>query len=63
MLSLLLLTLVVAQSDPLGPGQHTRTVSVDGLDRTYLVHVPKSYDAGSPHPVVLVLHGGGSNAK
>jgi polyhydroxybutyrate depolymerase len=29
----------------------------DGLTRTYLVHVPSSYDDNVPTPLVLVLHG------
>jgi len=29
----------------------------DGLTRTYLVHVPSSYDDNMPTPLVIVLHG------
>jgi polyhydroxybutyrate depolymerase len=62
---LLVLTLAVAQMDALGPGpgDHTRTLTVGELKRTYLVHVPKSYDGKKPYPVVLAYHGGGSNAE
>lgn len=35
---------LLAQADALGPGDHTRTLTVDDRKRTYLVHVPKSYD-------------------
>jgi polyhydroxybutyrate depolymerase len=59
MLSSLLLLMLAA--DPLGPGDHTRTLEVDGRERTYLVHVPPRHDAGKPTPVVLVLHGAGMN--
>jgi polyhydroxybutyrate depolymerase len=37
------------------------TVTVDGISRKYLVFVPKGFD--KPSPMVLVLHGGGSNAR
>jgi polyhydroxybutyrate depolymerase len=33
----------------------------DGLDRAYLVHVPASYRADTPAPLVMALHGGGGN--
>jgi polyhydroxybutyrate depolymerase len=57
-----ILALAVAQTDALGPGDHTRTLTVGDRKRTYLVHVPPSYDGRTPYPVVLVYHGGGSNA-
>lgn len=44
-------------SKALGPGDHTRTLRMDESDRTYLIHVPKSYDPNKPTPVVLALHG------
>jgi polyhydroxybutyrate depolymerase len=62
MLPLLSLTLAIVQADALGPGDHTRSLTVGGLKRTYLVHVPKSYDGKKPVPVVLIYHGGGSHA-
>src|SRR4051794_18748686 len=50
-----------ARPDPLGPGDHTRTLVVGEQMRTYLVHVPPKYDAKSPAPVVLALHGAAMN--
>jgi len=54
----------VAQDGPkkeppelLSAGDHTRTLTVGGQKRTYLVHVPKKYDPKTPTPVVLALHG------
>jgi polyhydroxybutyrate depolymerase len=47
----------------LGPGDHIRTLPVRDRTRTYLVHVPPSYDGNQPYPVVLAYHGGGSNAE
>jgi polyhydroxybutyrate depolymerase len=63
MFTLAVLTLLVAESTPLGPGDYTRTLTLRGRTRTYLVHVPKSYDGSKPYPVVLAYHGGGSNAE
>ena len=57
------LLLALLAADPLGPGDHTRTLKVGDLDRNYLVHVPKKYDSKSPTPVVLSFHGGGGNAQ
>jgi polyhydroxybutyrate depolymerase len=45
-----------------GTGDSTRTLVVDGRTRTYLAHVPPDYDGHTPLPVVLVFHGGLSNA-
>lgn len=51
----------IATTDPLGPGDHTRTLMVGEQKRTYLVHVPKGYDPKEPTPVVLALHGAAMN--
>lgn len=48
--------------EPLKPGDHERTLTSGGRTRTYLVHVPKTYDPQKPVPVVLVYHGAGTNA-
>lgn len=58
-----LLSLAASATDSLKPGNHTRSLEVDRRSRTYLVHVPKSYDGARPVPLVLVFHGGGSNAQ
>ena len=42
---------------PLAAGNHVRRLTVDGRPRSYLVHVPRSYDAGRPTPVVVAFHG------
>lgn len=65
---LLLLMVIVAgsgclrQRSTLSPGDYADSITVDGLDRTYLLHVPPAYK-GSPAPLVIVLHGGGSSAQ
>lgn len=60
-----LLALAIASSEPesLKPGDHTRTLTVGGQKRSYLVHLPKNYDAQKPTPVVLALHGAGMNGS
>ena len=48
-----------AQCTPAGlaAGTQTFTTHFDGLDRSYDVHVPASYDGSSPVPLVLDFHG------
>ena len=33
------------------------TMSFDGLDRTYRVHVPEGHDTSKPSPLIAVFHG------
>ncbi len=40
-----------------GPGDYVRTLTAEGLEREYLVHVPAGYDRQRPPPVVLAFHG------
>jgi polyhydroxybutyrate depolymerase len=47
----------------IGPGTHTLTLTVNSLERSYIVHVPARYDSRAPVPVVVMLHGGGGTAK
>ncbi|MDI1250619.1 MAG: dienelactone hydrolase family protein [Lacunisphaera sp.] len=46
-----------------GPGSHTLTIAVDGLERTCLVHVPARYKPQTPSAVVIMLHGGGGTGR
>lgn len=46
------------QASPVEPGTSTtRHISIDGLDRTYVVHVPEHYHRWRPTPVILAFHG------
>lgn len=45
------------------PGDYQFEINVDGLKRTYIVHVPIGYDVEKPLPVVIVLHGGGGTGE
>jgi polyhydroxybutyrate depolymerase len=44
------------------PGDHAFAVQHGGLTRTYVVHVPPSYNLASPAALVVMLHGGANNA-
>ncbi len=45
------------------PGPHQLTMKVKGIERSYLLHVPRSYDRAKQWPVVVMFHGGGGKAK
>jgi len=59
--SLLALLQIVTVAQGLKSEAVEHTVTVDGITRKYLVFAPKGFD--KPLPVVLALHGGGSNAR
>jgi polyhydroxybutyrate depolymerase len=49
-----------SSTDPaatLQPGSNRRTLTVDGLERSYVLHVPAGLDASQPVPLVFVFHG------
>ncbi len=48
-------TETTAASPPLGDSEHTLTVG--GLERSYVLHLPPGYDASRPAPLVLDFHG------
>lgn len=45
------------QAALLVPGDHFCPLTVNGLNRAYIVHIPSGYDPTKPQPVVLALHG------
>ena len=45
------------------PTDTVHSLTVDGLERTYILHVPPNYDKETPVPLVLALHGGGGSAE
>ena len=51
------LLFLAAGKEPLGPGDHTCKVQVGDVTRSYLMHVPPSYDPKKKTPVVLAFHG------
>lgn len=52
-----------ARDHSVAPGSHTRAISVNGFERSYIVHVPAAYKAQTPLPLVIMLHGGGGTAR
>ncbi|MBI5602028.1 MAG: hypothetical protein HY879_01590 [Deltaproteobacteria bacterium] len=52
-----------SQDKHAGPGSHSLAITVNGLDRTYIVHVPATYQPQRPSPLVIMLHGGGGTAR
>ncbi|MDX1992049.1 MAG: PHB depolymerase family esterase [bacterium] len=64
LLALLTMTPVLGQeSTPAAESSGERSLTHDGLERTYLLHVPASYDAATPAPLVLVLHPAGGTGR
>lgn len=43
------------------PGDYRLSLVQNGLSRSYLLHVPKRYQATQPAPLLVALHGGGGN--
>ena len=43
------------------PGQSTRTVTVGSVSRSWVEYVPTAYDGATARPVVITLHGLGSD--
>ncbi|MFZ1988583.1 MAG: PHB depolymerase family esterase [Alphaproteobacteria bacterium] len=44
------------------PGDYHFAIAFDGIERQYDLHVPKSYSADKPAPLIVALHGGGGDA-
>ncbi len=62
-LALLVATLACARR-PTPPSQDfNNTLTYGGIERTYILHVPGSYNGDKAAPLVLDFHGGGGNAN
>ena len=61
--SISLLSMLAVTGEPLVPGDHERLLQIGDLHRSYIVHVPTHYDPKIPIPVVLALHGAGTNGR
>jgi len=59
--SFLFLPLTCTESFAAGPV--ARSISVNGVERTYLVHIPAKYDKAKKLPLVFALHGGSGSGK
>ncbi|HZP57894.1 MAG TPA: PHB depolymerase family esterase [Dehalococcoidia bacterium] len=51
------------QLRPHGSGDSDESIVSGGRSRTYILHVPPSYDGARRLPLVVDLHGAGSNAR
>ncbi len=51
-----------AETGRLAPGEYEFLIQHGDRSRSYLLHVPPQAAAGTPLPLVMALHGGGSNA-
>jgi len=60
---ILIFVAITSGAAPLTPGDHKQSIEFDQRSRTYLVHIPPSYDGAKPWPVVLVFHGGATDAE
>ena len=40
-----------------------QSIIYDGRTRTYLIHIPSSYNNSTSFPLVIALHGGGGNSR
>ena len=59
--SLLVVILPIFAAAPLTHGDHVRSVEIGDHVRSYLVHIPPSYDPKRPAPIVLALHSAAMN--
>ena len=57
-----LVMLLVAGAEPLGPGDHQRSLTMGDLKRNYHIHIPPRHDPRQPAAVVLSFHGAWTNA-
>jgi polyhydroxybutyrate depolymerase len=44
------------------PGDYYQTITSEGAERLYILHVPTGYDDSTAYPLVFVLHGFGGTA-
>jgi polyhydroxybutyrate depolymerase len=56
-------TEICRHDKPHAPGTTLHRIESGGLDRQYLLYVPKGYDGASPVPLVFDFHGSGSNPE
>ena len=61
--TMLAISALLVASGPFEPGDHRRSVRVENRMRSYLMHVPPSYNGSTSLPLVLAFHGGGTNER
>src|SRR3569623_87313 len=55
--------IVKAQKLPVGPQVVTFFSSIDDTEQPYGLYLPKEYDERKRYPLVIMLHGAGSNHR
>lgn len=66
-----LVTILIASCSPspsitppaVKPGDYNQSMNAGGRTRSYILHVPPSYDGKQAMPLVVVLHGAGGDAQ
>src|SRR5258707_13365907 len=58
-----MLALAAAICAPVAAADLVRTIKVDGIERTYRLHVPPGGKSSAPMALVMVLHGGGGSGS
>ena len=48
---------------PLAPGVHDGALDSGGLERTFVIDIPSSYDGSTDLPLLLVFHGGNGSGS
>lgn len=56
-------TVTVAQQLPAGPQVLTFHSDADDTEQPYALYIPKNYDPAKKYPLVIMLHGAGSNHR
>lgn len=59
----MIITIIILISLLSGCIQKRKVFTHDGLQRSYILHLPSSYNPNDSYPLVLVFHGGGGNAE
>ena len=54
---------VICPSPALKPGDTSQTIRVGSLNRSYVLHIPTSYDGNNPVPMVVDFHQGGDSGS
>lgn len=54
---------VTCPSPALTAADTRRTVTVDSLDRSYVLHIPRTYDGNKPVPLIVDFHMGGDSGS
>ena len=44
-------------------GSRKRVIEINGVKRSYFIHLPQGYDSSKKYPLVVVLHGYNNSAK